>query len=89
MTVRLGGSFGTYVINRQSPNKQIWLSSPISGPKRYDFVVITAGSKTGNGTKGYWLYKDDVTLHDLLQKEISAMVKGPVEFLELPFGGKN
>ncbi|KAI4120315.1 MAG: hypothetical protein LQ338_007100 [Usnochroma carphineum] len=30
---------GTYVLNKQPPNKQIWLSSPISGPKRYDFVA--------------------------------------------------
>ncbi|KAL9047656.1 MAG: hypothetical protein Q9206_006584 [Seirophora lacunosa] len=29
---------GTYVLNKQPPNKQIWLSSPISGPKRYDYV---------------------------------------------------
>ena len=29
---------GTYVINKQPPNKQIWLSSPISGPKRYDLI---------------------------------------------------
>ncbi|KAI4244781.1 MAG: hypothetical protein L6R42_010362, partial [Xanthoria sp. 1 TBL-2021] len=28
---------GTYVFNKQPPNKQIWLSSPISGPKRYDY----------------------------------------------------
>jgi len=26
--------FGTYVINKQGPNKQIWLSSPRSGPAR-------------------------------------------------------
>lgn len=26
---------GTYVINKQPPNKQIWLSSPVSGPDRY------------------------------------------------------
>lgn len=31
---------GTYVINKQPPNKQIWLSSPVSGPKRYDFVAL-------------------------------------------------
>jgi hypothetical protein len=24
------GSHGTYVINKQPPNKQIWLSSPVS-----------------------------------------------------------
>jgi len=28
---------GTYVINKQPPNKQIWLSSPVSGPKRFNF----------------------------------------------------
>ncbi|XP_060136030.1 frataxin, mitochondrial isoform X2 [Zootoca vivipara] len=28
LTVKLGGSMGTYVINKQTPNKQIWLSSP-------------------------------------------------------------
>jgi frataxin len=29
---------GTYVINKQTPNQQIWLSSPFSGPARFDFV---------------------------------------------------
>lgn len=28
LTMQLG-SHGTYVINKQTPNKQIWLSSPI------------------------------------------------------------
>jgi len=26
---------GTYVINKQPPNHQIWVSSPISGPARF------------------------------------------------------
>lgn len=26
-----------YVINKQRPNKQIWLSSPISGPGRFSY----------------------------------------------------
>ncbi|XP_026044075.1 frataxin, mitochondrial isoform X3 [Astatotilapia calliptera] len=30
LTVKLGGDHGTYVINKQAPNKQIWLSSPTS-----------------------------------------------------------
>lgn len=29
LTLSLGGSLGTYVINKQTPNKQIWLSSPV------------------------------------------------------------
>ncbi|KAL9020897.1 MAG: hypothetical protein Q9185_001860 [Variospora sp. 1 TL-2023] len=46
---------GTYVLNKQPPNKQIWLSSPISGPKRYDYVVVgTPGSAVSkdNGSDG-------------------------------------
>ena len=33
LTLNLG-SHGTYVINKQAPNKQIWMSSPLSGPVR-------------------------------------------------------
>ncbi len=29
LTVKMGGDLGTYVINKQTPNKQIWLSSPV------------------------------------------------------------
>lgn len=27
---------GEYVFNKQPPNKQIWVSSPITGPKRFN-----------------------------------------------------
>lgn len=85
MTINFGKSHGTYVINRQSPNRQIWLSSPTSGPKRYDFVAINADS-----TKGYWVYKHDgITLHELLQNEIKAIVKREdIDFLRLLNGSK-
>lgn len=29
---------GTWVINKQTPNEQLWWSSPISGPRRYEYV---------------------------------------------------
>nr|XP_023857868.1 frataxin, mitochondrial [Salvelinus alpinus] len=38
LTVKVGGDHGTYVINKQTPNKQIWLSSPTSEPKRCDWT---------------------------------------------------
>ncbi|OON18563.1 iron donor protein CyaY [Opisthorchis viverrini] len=38
LKVYFGAGIGTYIINRQAPNKQLWLSSPRSGPKRYDFI---------------------------------------------------
>jgi frataxin len=28
---------GTWVINKQTPNRQLWWSSPISGPRRYEY----------------------------------------------------
>ncbi|ORY81501.1 hypothetical protein BCR37DRAFT_380402 [Protomyces lactucae-debilis] len=49
---------GTYVINRQPPSKQVWLSSPLSGPKRFDYVE-------GVG----WVYKDGTALKALLVEE--------------------
>ncbi|KAL1900910.1 Mitochondrial matrix iron chaperone [Sporothrix stenoceras] len=59
----------TYVINKQPPNKQIWLSSPISGPKRYDWVLDVGAS--GDGASGQWIYlKDGSALNDLLREEM-------------------
>uniref|UniRef100_A0A0M3JE50 Frataxin, mitochondrial (inferred by orthology to a C. elegans protein) n=1 Tax=Anisakis simplex TaxID=6269 RepID=A0A0M3JE50_ANISI len=34
ITANVGQGKGIYVINKQTPNRQIWLSSPLSGPKR-------------------------------------------------------
>lgn len=31
------GSRGFWVVNKQSPNQQLWLSSPVSGPKRFEY----------------------------------------------------
>ena len=48
------GSNGTFVLNKQTPNEQLWLSSPVSGPLRYDFC----------GQQLAWLNSRDQ--HDLL-----------------------
>ena len=37
LTIHLGDEHGTYVLNKQRPNQQIWFSSPTSGPKRFEF----------------------------------------------------
>ncbi|XP_063906764.1 frataxin homolog, mitochondrial-like [Zophobas morio] len=77
LTVNLGPRHGTYVINRQTPNRQIWLSSPISGPKRYDFVV----------KDNCWVYKHDgLSLHGLLQQEISKIANFRVNFADCLYG---
>ncbi len=31
------GDHGSWVINKQGPNRQIWWSSPLSGPRRYEW----------------------------------------------------
>ncbi|XP_034252005.1 frataxin homolog, mitochondrial [Thrips palmi] len=77
LTVQFGDPHGTYVINRQSPNEQIWLSSPTSGPKRYDYI------------EGSWIYRHDgVSLHELLSKEISIIVKKDIDFKQCSHSGK-
>uniref|UniRef100_A0ABM5GMN6 Frataxin, mitochondrial n=1 Tax=Pogona vitticeps TaxID=103695 RepID=A0ABM5GMN6_9SAUR len=77
LTVKLGGNMGTYVINKQTPNKQIWLSSPTSGPKRYDW--------TGKN----WVYSHDgISLHELLAKELSAALKTKLDLSALVYAGR-
>ena len=41
LTIHLGNEHGTYVLNKQRPNQQIWFSSPTSGPKRFEFNFET------------------------------------------------
>lgn len=60
MNVTVAG-LGTYVLNRQPPSKQVWLSSPLSGPKRFDYV-------DGTG----WIYRDGTQLKALLDEEWTA-----------------
>lgn len=74
LKLHISKDVGTYVINKQSPNKQIWFSSPKSGPKRYDYHDNS------------WKYSHDGSyLHALLQEELSEALKLDLNFLELPF----
>ncbi|KAI1767014.1 Frataxin-like domain-containing protein [Hypoxylon sp. FL1150] len=75
MTVKIPER-GTYVINKQPPNKQIWLSSPVSGPKRYDYVVVNEGQDSKQDTAtGNWVYlRDGSTLSELLLEETGVVM---------------
>ncbi|SAM84275.1 related to YFH1-mitochondrial matrix iron chaperone [Ustilago bromivora] len=68
------GVHGTWVINKQPPNKQIWLSSPKSGPKRFDYDA---------DSKAWFCLKEGETstLHELLQNELSEVFDAEVEVL--------
>eukprot|EP00955_Chlamydomonas_euryale_P000194 2077-Chlamydomonas_euryale.AAC.9 len=61
LTVKVGGGHGTFVLNKQTPNRQIWLSSPVSGPLRFDW----------HG--GKWVYRRD---HRELLPQLEAELKG-------------
>ncbi|KAF9409998.1 Mitochondrial chaperone Frataxin [Podila epigama] len=64
MTLKLGDK-GTYVVNKQPPNKQLWLSSPTSGPKRYDY----------DKEHETWFYgRDHHSLKYLLDTEITKAI---------------
>ncbi|ETI45222.1 hypothetical protein F441_10070 [Phytophthora nicotianae CJ01A1] len=55
------GEHGTWVINRQVPNRQIWWSSPVSGPRRYEY----------DAESGHWVNtRDRGELMELLRTEI-------------------
>ncbi|KAL2113139.1 hypothetical protein VUR80DRAFT_5218 [Thermomyces stellatus] len=69
---------GTYVINKQPPNKEIWLSSPISGPKRYGYFIEK--DSQGKTEEGKWLYyRDLTTLRELLLEETGVDLEAPAD----------
>lgn len=77
LTLKLGAGLGTYVINKQTPNLQVWLSSPTSGPKRFDYIHST------------WTYRrTGETLHGLLSDELSRALKHTVDLSECAFAPK-
>ncbi|GBF61818.1 frataxin homolog [Trichophyton mentagrophytes] len=74
---------GTYVLNKQPPNKQIWLSSPISGPKRFDWVIQGDEMTEKEGTRDYiggqWIYlRDGTNLTDILNAELNLELRAKI-----------
>jgi CyaY protein len=51
-----------YVINKHNNYRQIWLSSPVSGPSHFDYV------------EGVWMNQDKISLSALLTKELSQFI---------------
>lgn len=67
LSINLGS--GTYVLNTQTPNRQIWLSSPVSGPWRYAW----------HPGRGEWLSsRDGHLLSHRLSTELSDILQKPV-----------
>lgn len=69
LTLKLGAS-GTYVLNKQTPNRQIWLSSPVSGPSRFDWDQDAQA----------WVYRrTKANLVKLLEGELEQLCGEPID----------
>ena len=69
-------SKGTFILNKQAPNVQLWLSSPVSGPHHYDMVTSTKDGME----RVYW--RSDSDEHDLqekLESELSDVLGQPFQ----------
>ena len=70
VTIAMGSGKGTYVINKQAPNRQIWVSSPVSGPLRYDYDPAR---------KAWFYHRDGHLLHERLREELLGMFGGDLD----------
>jgi len=72
-------SKGTFILNKQAPKLQLWLSSPISGPTHYSMV-----KNSEEGSSGHWWKCDrhGNNLEELLGKELGSVLSldGPLKF---------
>jgi len=64
LTIDLGAGKGTFVINKQTPNRQIWWSSPLSGPRRYEW---------DGGARAWVSPRDGSELFAALREEVAAL----------------
>ncbi|KAK1568698.1 hypothetical protein Q3G72_027676 [Acer saccharum] len=69
LTLKMG-ALGTFVLNKQTPNRQIWLSSPVSGPSRFDWDQNAQA----------WVYRrTKANLLELLEEEFEQLCGEPID----------
>ncbi|KAH7532972.1 hypothetical protein FEM48_Zijuj04G0080000 [Ziziphus jujuba var. spinosa] len=69
LTLKLG-NLGTYVLNKQTPNRQLWLSSPVSGPSRFDW----------DRNAQAWVYRrNKANLLKTLESELEQLCGEPIK----------
>ena len=75
----LGIAADQFVLNKQGPNKQLWLSSPIRGPLRYDFCMqMTSWRNTRDGHELLPALSEDVeqlTGHRLCFDSVTQQIR--------------
>ena len=72
LTIKLGGAKApTFVLNKQTPTRQVWWSSPVSGPRRFEF----------DGSKSEWYdAKNGAELRAELARELTNLTGKKVAF---------
>lgn len=70
LTIKLG-DIGSWVLNKQAPNKQIWWSSPLSGPRRFEY---------DESLKEWKNIRDGSLLRSNLAKEMNQVLGVNVNF---------
>ena len=80
-------SHGTWVINKQTPNEQIWWSSPISGPRRYEYdetkerwVYSRIVDESTSNDVSDVSYEEEDTLEGILSKEFEDLLGRGLDF---------
>ena len=63
---------GTWVLNKQTPNRQIWWSSPLSGPKRFEY-------DDSDGKPLWFATQNGLSLVPMLSQELSHVLKAEIE----------
>jgi frataxin len=78
---------GKFVLNKQAPMMQLWLSSPVSGPHHYNMVAPAAAAAAAaagaGGDEAAAAWQSDRDAHDLkqkLQRELSEVLAKDVTF---------
>jgi len=91
--VKLGAQRGTFVVNKQTPNRQIWLASPVRCDTARSFLEpassltpcsLRSGPFRYDPAPGAgWRYKrDGHSLHERLQTELGALCGPPAPLLQ-------
>lgn len=68
------GDVGTFVISRQTPSRQLWLSSPLSGPWHYTYDHIH---------KEWLCTKEGPKFFERMEEELSQVLNEQIKFKRL------
>lgn len=86
LTIKLG-HHGTWVLNKQTPNKQIWWSSPVSGPRRYEYdensdlwIYTRATTATDNSNDGQSPSSEVDSLGQILSQEMKLLFDVDIDY---------